>query len=142
VQKQVADYACPGVIVDRTVIAPTADSLSQGCDTGKAANEMLVSPAEPASTTESLDQPTRQAPSAAPSAEASSTEVLITTQQVAFGTAAAAGVRRENIGHRFVAVMRRLFATSTDASRPRPQHVPKRYAFLEDSLMAREMDRL
>jgi hypothetical protein len=112
------------------------------CDTGKAANEMLVSPAEPASTTESLDQPTRQAPSAAPSAEASSTEVLITTQQVAFGTAAAAGVRRENIGHRFVAVMRRLFATSTDASRPRPQHVPKRYAFLEDSLMAREMGRL
>lgn len=99
---------------------------------------MLVSPAEPASTTESVDQPTRQAPAA----EASSTDVLITTQQVAFGTAAAAGVRRENIGHRFVAVMRRLFATSTDASRPRPQHVPKRYAFLEDSLMAREMGRL
>jgi hypothetical protein len=72
----------------------------------------------------------------------SSTEVLITTQQVVFSTAAAVGVQRENIGGRIVAIMRRMFATSKDGSRPRPQYEPKRYGFLEDALMAREMDRL
>ncbi len=103
---------------------------------------MLVSPTGLPSTTDPVDEPMPQRPPAAPSVEVSSTEVLITTQQVAFGTAAAVGVRRENIGGRLVAVVRRMFATSTDASRPRPQHHPKRYAYLEDALMAREMDRL
>jgi hypothetical protein len=106
---------------------------------------MLLSAPGLPSTPAPVDEATPHTASATPSVDISPDEVLevlITTQQVAFGTAAAAGVRRENIGHRFVAVMRRLFATSTDASRPRPQHVPKRYAFLEDSLMAREMDRL
>jgi hypothetical protein len=88
-----------------------------------------------------MPQPPSAAPSAAPSVE-ESTEVLITTQEVVFSTAAAVGVRRETIGGRLVAMMRRIFATSTDASLPRPRYEPKRYAYLEDALMAREMDRL
>jgi hypothetical protein len=131
------------VIVDRTVVAPMADSPGQRRHSGNEVNEMLVSRAGLASTTDHADEPTREAASAAPSVEGSSTEVLITTDQVAFSTAAAVGVRRENIGDRFVAFMRRIFATSTDASRPRPRRqYPKRYAFLEDALVAREMDRL
>jgi hypothetical protein len=99
---------------------------------------MLDSPTRLASTTDLVDEPMPQPPSA----EVSSTEVLITTQQVAFSTAAAVGVHRENIGGRLVAIMRRMFATSTDTSRPQPRHYPKRYGFLENALMAREMERL
>jgi hypothetical protein len=72
----------------------------------------------------------------------SSTEVLITTQEVVFSTAAAVGVRRESIGTRLVATVRQMFATPTDAPRPRPRDYPKRYGFLENALMAREMQRL
>jgi hypothetical protein len=103
---------------------------------------MSDSPTAPATTADAVDEPVPQPPSAAPSVEVSSTEVLITTQEVVFSTAAAVGVRRENIGGRLVAITRRMFATSTDASRPRRQHYPKRYEFLEDARMAREMDRL
>jgi putative transposon-encoded protein len=103
---------------------------------------MLDSPTGLATTTDLVDEPMTQPPSAVPAAEVSSTEVLITTQEVLFGTAAAVRVPRENIGGRFLAMMRRVFATSTDASRPQPRYVPKRYGFLEDALMAREMERL
>jgi hypothetical protein len=103
---------------------------------------MLDSPTGLASTTDLVDEPMPQTPSAAPSVEASSTEVLITTQEVVFGTAAAVGMPRENTGGRLVAIMRRMFATSTDAPKPRPRNYPKRYGFLENALMAREMDRL
>jgi hypothetical protein len=81
-------------------------------------------------------------PAAAPAVEAPSTEVLIPTRQVVFSTAVAIGARRENAGRRLVAIMRRMFASSTDASHPQPHYEPKRYAFLESALMAREMDRL
>ena len=103
---------------------------------------MLVSPTGLASTTDPVDEPLRQPLSAAPSVEVSSAEVLITTQQVVFGTAAAVGARRESIGGRLVAIMRRMLATSTDGSRPRRQYYPRSYGFLEDALMAREMHRL
>jgi len=103
---------------------------------------MSLSPTGLTSTTDPVDEPERQAPSPAPSAEASSTEFLITTQQVVFSTAAAVGVHRDNVGARIVAIMWRMFATSTDASHPRPHYYPKRYGFLEDAAMAREMDRL
>jgi hypothetical protein len=105
---------------------------------------MLVSPTGLPGTIEAVNEPIPESPSAAPLAEAevSSTEVLISTQEVLFSTAAAAGVPRETIGGRLVAVMRRMFATSTDASRPGPRYYPKRYGFLEDALMAREMERL
>ena len=103
---------------------------------------MLLSATGLPTTTDPVDESTPQPPSAAPSIAVSSPEVLITTQQVAFSTAAAAGVRRESIGARLVASVRKMFAASADASRPRPHDYPKRYAYLENALMAREMERL
>jgi hypothetical protein len=87
-------------------------------------------------------QPHTAAPATAPSAEASSTEVLISTQEVLFSTAAAAGVRRQSVGARLVASMRRVFASSGDEAHPRPHDEPRRYTYLENALMAREMERL
>jgi hypothetical protein len=95
-----------------------------------------------------IEDTTPRTPLAAPSTEAvkgsstESTEVLITEQQVVFATAAAVAPRRENIGRRFAAMMRRTFVISPDAERPQPRHSPKRYAYLERALMAREMERL
>ena len=86
------------------------------------------------------DHPTTPAPSARSSAEACATEVLITEQQVMFSTAAAAASRREN---RLVAVLGRVFATSTTETRsPRQHDVPRRMYYIESARMAREMDRL
>jgi hypothetical protein len=50
--------------------------------------------------------------------------------------------RRRHTSRRFGASMRRMFAVSGHISRPRSGDYPKRYEFLERSLMAREMDRL
>ncbi|OBF53613.1 hypothetical protein A5787_05715 [Mycobacterium sp. 852002-50816_SCH5313054-b] len=97
---------------------------------------MLVSPT-------GLDEPIKQPPAAAPSVEVTSAEVLISTQQVVFGTAIAVGVgRRTSIGGRLVAIARRILTTPTDASLQQRRHYPKRYGFLENALMAREMERL
>jgi hypothetical protein len=87
-------------------------------------------------------EPIPQPVSAAPPSEASSAEVLITEQEVLFGTAAAVPPRRQNIIHRFVASIRPLFAVPAPTSRPRRGDYPKRYEFLERALMAREMGRL
>jgi hypothetical protein len=130
------------MVVDLTFVSPTADSPSQRGDTAKKVNEMLLSATGLPTTTDPVDESTPQPSSAAPSVEVSSPEVLITTQQVAFSTAAAAGVRRDRIGARLVASMRRVFAASADASHPRPHDYPKRYSYLENALMAREMERL
>jgi hypothetical protein len=105
-------------------------------------NEMSDSPTAPASSADAVEEPVRQPPPAAPSVEESSTEVLITEQEVVFSTAAAVGLHRKNIGRRLAASMLRLFATSTDGSRPRPRDYPKRYEFLEHARMGRETDRL
>jgi hypothetical protein len=82
------------------------------------------------------------APKPQPPSTASSTQVLISTQEVLFSTAAAAGLRRQSVGGRLVAMMRHMFANPADASSPRPQYEPKHYAFIENALMAREMGRL
>jgi hypothetical protein len=105
---------------------------------------MLVSPTGLASTTDPANttDPVNERISQPPSVEVSSTEVLISTQQVVFSTAAALGTRRESIGGRFVAVMRRIFTTSTDESAPKRRDYPRHYGFLENALMAREMERL
>lgn len=58
-QKQVANYPCLGVIADRTVVAPTADS--PGLHTAKEANKMSDSPAAPATTVDAVDEPSWQA---------------------------------------------------------------------------------
>jgi hypothetical protein len=89
---------------------------------------------------EAIEDPVPQTQSAAPSDEVSSPELLITEQEVAFGTAAAAvPLQRVKIGRRLVAV---LFAMSADASRPRARCYPMRAYYLERALMAREMDRI
>jgi hypothetical protein len=87
-------------------------------------------------------EPILRAPRVAPADKAATSEVLITEQEVLFGTAAALPARRRHIGRRFGASMRRLFAVSERPSRPQRGDYPRRYEFLERSLMAREMDRL
>ena len=103
---------------------------------------MAYSLSAPASAADAHDEPTAKPRSAAPSVEATSTEVLITEQEVLFGTAAALPARREGISRRFVALMRRMFAASAHASGPPRRDVPRRYEFLERAVMGREMDRL
>ncbi|MCV7379397.1 hypothetical protein H7K38_12140 [Mycobacterium alsense] len=100
---------------------------------------MLASSTEITSTTNHVDEPLGQPPSVAPPVKPSSTEVLITPQQVVFGTAAATGARRTNHGGRLAAIVRRMLAT--DGSGPR-RYAARHYGFLEDALLAREMERL
>jgi len=96
-----------------------------------------------AGTADAPYEPIVRAPSVAPAYEAASTEVLITEQEVLFGTAAALPARRRrHTSRRFGASMRRMFAVSAHTSRPRSGDYPKRYEFLERALMAREMGRL
>jgi hypothetical protein len=105
---------------------------------GEEASEMSHLPTVTASP-EAIEDPIPQTQSAAPSDEVSSPELLITEQELAFGTAAAGPLQRGKIGRRLVAV---LFAMSADASRPRARYYPTRAYYLERALMAREMDRL
>jgi hypothetical protein len=137
VQKQVVHYSCLRVLAAHTFLAAVAGWTGQRHTPHKEATEMSYSRTASASTAEALPEP-----SAAPSVEASSTEVLITEQEVLFSTTAAVTARRLHISRRFVASIARLFAVSAPASRPRRSDYPKRYEFLERSLMAREMDRL
>lgn len=67
--------------------------------------------------------------------------VLITEQQVLFSTAAAAGTRAH---HNVITMMSHAVTSVTDrwrAHRARPYY-PSHYSYLENGLMAREMDRL
>lgn len=67
--------------------------------------------------------------------------VLITEQQVLFSTAVAAGTHPH---HNVITMMSRAVSSVTDhwrTRRARP-HYPSHYSYLENSLMAREMDRL
>jgi hypothetical protein len=106
---------------------------------GEQASEMSYLPTVTDSPPEVIEDPVRQTQSAAPSDEVSSPELLITEQEVVFGTAAAVPLQRRKIGRRLVAV---LSAMSADASRPRARYYPIRAYYLERALMAREMDRL
>jgi hypothetical protein len=105
---------------------------------------MSVSQAELANTTDLVNEPVTQAAPAAPAVAAPSTEVLITTQEVLFSTAAAQGLRRDHTDSRFGDIFRRFFAAaaSWDAPSSQPRHYPRRYGYYEDALMSREMDRL
>ena len=71
---------------------------------------------------------------------ASNTTVLITEAQVALGTAAATGVRRKE--RRWVALLSRIFVAAARQSRPKRRRSIPRMAYLENALMAREMERL
>jgi hypothetical protein len=89
---------------------------------------------------DATENPRPTTPSAVPQAKSSSAEVLITEQQVMFGTAAAAASRPKN---RLMAALGRVFATSTTETRPRRHHdVQRRMYYLESARMGREMERL
>jgi hypothetical protein len=72
--------------------------------------------------------------------QACDTTVLITEAQVALSTAAATGVRRKD--RRWIALLSRIFVPAPKASRPKRRRYQPRMAYLEQSLMAREMERL
>jgi hypothetical protein len=130
------------MIFDRTLVTPTAELPGRRSKTAKKVDEMFTSaPVLPLTVAAPEPQPHAAAPATAPSGETASTEVLITTQQVAFSTAAAAGVRRDSVGARLVASLRRAFVAPADAH-PRRHDYRQRYSYLENSLMAREMERL
>jgi hypothetical protein len=66
--------------------------------------------------------------------------VLITEQEVVFSTAAATA--RTTTTRWWHKAIRRLFLASTADGRPARRHYPKHCAFLDQSCLAREMDRL
>ncbi len=103
-------------------------------------SETLKSPPPLPVAGHAIENPTPTTPSAVPQAKPSSAEVLITEQQVMFGTAVAAAPRPKN---RLMAALGRVFATSTTEARSRPHHdVQRRMYYIESARMAREMDRL
>ena len=72
--------------------------------------------------------------------QAPNTQALITVAQVAFGTAAATGVRRKD--RRWIALLSRIFLPPPKESRPKRRPYPPRMAYLDHPRMAREMERL
>jgi hypothetical protein len=66
--------------------------------------------------------------------------VFITPQQVVFSTAAAISSRPASISRRLIGAIRVVGAALH--RRPARRHYPQRSSFLEQSRMAREMDRL
>jgi hypothetical protein len=71
---------------------------------------------------------------------ASAAPVVITEQEVLFGTRVATSPRRATLPHRLIGAVRTA-ATSLRLPPPR-QHYPADLGYLERSRMAREMDRL
>jgi hypothetical protein len=71
--------------------------------------------------------------------------VVITEQQVLFATAAAVPLQPEKTRSWISRVVGAIVAAASVTSgedRPKRQHYPSRYDFLEDARMAREMHRL
>jgi hypothetical protein len=103
-------------------------------------SEILNSPPAPPVAGDASENRMPVTRSAAPSAETSSAEVLITEQQVKFSTAAAAASRP---GNRLVARLGRVLATATgDSHSRRQQNLQRRMYYIERARMGREMDRL
>ena len=86
---------------------------------------------------DAVSPPSPPSPPSAPSAP----EILITENEVVFGTAAAVPVRPVRRWRRFAVINRMWVTPNAEGARPR-QDCPRRYAFLESSGMAREMHRL
>jgi hypothetical protein len=70
------------------------------------------------------------------------TTVLITEQQVLFGTAAAVAPRRRRRLGALGQAIGAIFERPAGAHRPPRPHYPVRHTFLEHSAMTREMRRL
>ncbi len=99
---------------------------------------MVRSATELPSTTHRTGEPVLQPPQVAERP----TEVLISTQQVLIGTAAAVDARPRKGGGRLAAAIRRMVAIPTHESHARSRHYPTEYGYLQDARMAREMERL
>lgn len=99
---------------------------------------MLVTSTGIRTAADTVNEPIVRPSSAAPSVEAAPAEVLISTQQVLFDTAVVQRTRRAPLGGRIAAALRHMLA---EANRPRHPYL-RRYAYIEDARMAREMDRL
>jgi len=70
--------------------------------------------------------------------------ILITEQEVLFSSAAAVSISSKKTAGQWIALLRprRLFTRSTADERPAKHgHYPQHYVFLEQALMAREMER-
>lgn len=75
--------------------------------------------------------------------EVSQAPVVITEQEVAFGTAAAVPLPRTKPTRKLIAAVRAMFRRSSGDAPPAPRwYPPRRDAFLEEAAMAREMHRL
>ena len=95
-----------------------------------------VTPADPAEGRAGVEPVVKTAAAEAP--------ILITEQQVIFGTAAAVRVPRKKTAGQRIALLRprRLFMHSTANKRAaKDRHYPQHYVFREQALMAREMER-
>jgi hypothetical protein len=70
--------------------------------------------------------------------------ILITEQEVLFSSAAAVSISSKKTAGQWIALLRprRLFTRSTaDERAAKHRHYPHHYVFLEQALMAREMER-
>ena len=70
--------------------------------------------------------------------------ILITEQEVLFSSAAAVSISSKKTAGQWIALLRprRPFTRSTVDKRPaKHRHYPQHYVFLEQALMAREMER-
>ena len=107
----------------------------------KKVDEMLATSTGLNRTPDAVNESIPQPPAAAPTVEAASAEVLISTQQVLIGTAAAQARRhgRFDLANRIAATVRRVVA---EANQPRRPHYPRQYGYIENARMAREMERL
>jgi hypothetical protein len=97
---------------------------------------------EPTSQTETV----LEAPSPLADVEVKSAPTFITEQELLFATAAALRPPTTRWWTRATRVLagtaRRIFVTTAAEPRPPRRSYPRRYDFLEDARMAREMDRL
>jgi hypothetical protein len=126
------------VIADRTLSPSPADLPGQRDRNAKKVDEMLVTPTGLRTTPNTVNGPIPQTSSAGPSVKAATAEVLISTQQVLFGTAVVQDTRRAPLGSRIAATLRHMVA---DANRPRQPYL-RHYGYIEDARMARAMERL
>src|SRR5262249_6932325 len=101
---------------------------------------------EMATTSGSELNKSRETSSATSTPTSTESQALITEQQVLFSTAAAVALPPAKTRwwsdaiHAISGTLRAMFAASEKS--PARGHYPKRYEWLDDALMAREMDRL
>jgi len=109
---------------------------STAAETPTRLNQPDLAPADSEAGRHGVESVVETAPAEAP--------ILITEQQVTFGTAAALRVPRKKTAGQRIALLRprRLFTRSmADERAAKHRRYPQHYVFLEQGLMAREMER-